>query len=284
MKANAEMLNTGRRRVDFESAWKSCSGVSAERRILCCELQKLRRSAETPLRLAGTCLVLLAALWTTGCATGPVGPPLTVQPDTGRDDAAVARAQRTIARLFPPRYRATQRVLITVEQKQFTCDGVLTAAPGEGWQLAVVSSLGVVTGLRVQPGGAVELLKVTPLFREDWSRRFVADDLRRLFVPPANLRPTGRLADGRLVLQTDADAGGVQARYIFTPDGGHWQELEVLQGRHRIYHASVRRYRAFAGVPGDTPGEFEVNAGSHRLELRITELTVPPAPGTEAAP
>ena len=234
--------------------------------------------------LLGFLALMIMALGISGCSTGPVGPPLTVQPDTAGDDAAVARAQRTIARLFPPRYRATQRALITVGQKQFTCDGVLMAAPGEGWQLAVVSSLGVVTGLRVKPDGAVELLKVTPLFREDWSRRFVADDLRRLFVPPADLRPAGRLADGRLVLQTDADAGGVQARYIFTPGGERWQELELLQNRRRIYHASVRRYRTFGGVSGEVPDEFEVNAGSHRLELRITELTVPPAPGTEVAP
>ena len=229
-------------------------------------------------------LALIGAVCVSGCASSQVGPPLTVLPDAGRDGAVVARARQTIAHLFPPRYRATQRVIITVGRQQFTGDGVLTVAPGEGCQLAVVSSLGVVTGLRVKPDGACELLKVTPLFREDWSRRFVAEDLRRLFLPPALLEPVGRLADGRLVLQTGADAEGMQARYVFTADGGRWQELELVRGGRSFYHASVRRYRAFAGVPGDVPGEFEVNAGSHRLELRITELSVPAASGTEGPP
>jgi hypothetical protein len=229
-------------------------------------------------------LALIGAACVSGCSSCQVGPPLTVLPDAGRDGAVMARAQQTIAGLFPPRYRATQRAIITVGRQQFTGDGVLTVAPGEGCQLAVVSSLGAVTGLRVKPDGACELLKVTPLFREDWSRRFVAEDLRRLFLPPSLLEPAGRLADGRLVLQTAADAEGLQARYVFTADGGRWQELELVRDGRSVYHASVRRYRAFAGVPGDVPGEFEVNAGSHRLELRITELSVPAASGTEGPP
>jgi hypothetical protein len=229
-------------------------------------------------------LLLLAAVWTSGCASPRIGPTLTVLPDGDSDGEAVARARQAIASLYPSRYRATQRVIITVGRKQFTCDGVLTAAPGEGHDLAVVSSLGVVTGLRVKPDGTCEILKVTPLFREDWSRRYVAEDLRRLFVRPAGLEPAGRLADGRLVLQTDTDTDGGRARYVFTNSGGRWQELELSRKGRAFYRVAVRRYRAFTGIPGEVPCEFEVNAGSHRLELRIAELSVPSAPGTEVRP
>jgi hypothetical protein len=214
-------------------------------------------------------------VWTTGCSTHRLGPPLAVGPDDGRSGGAVAQARETIANAFPPRYRSTQRAIITVRNQQFTCDGVLTATPGQGHDLALVSSLGVVTGLRVKLDGAAELLKVTPLFREEWSRRFVAEDVRRLFVPPADLQPAGRLADGRLVLLTGPDGGGTQARYIFAARGERWQGLELVRNGRVTYRAAVRRHRAFAGLPGEMPCEFEVDAASHRLELRITELTVP---------
>jgi hypothetical protein len=200
------------------------------------------------------------------------------------DREAVSRAKQTIASLFPPRYRATQRAIITVRHKQFTCDGVLTAAPGEGHHLAIVSSPGTVTDLRLKADGSCELLKVTPLFRESWSRRFVARDLRWLFLPPVDLKPTGLLADGRLVLQTDAGSDGVQARYIFTATGERWQELELVRDGRSFYHVNVLRYRAFAGIPGEVPCEFEVATSSHRLELRITEFSVPLASETEVQP
>jgi hypothetical protein len=221
-------------------------------------------------------LLATTSVWATGCANHRVEPPLTVLPDNGRNSEAIARAQQTIANAFPPRYRATQRAIIAVGKKQFTCDGVLSAAPEKGHDLGIVSNLGVVTGLRVKPDGACEMLKITPLFPEDWSRRFVAEDLRRLFVPPTNLKPAGRLADGRLVMHTELDAAGVQTRYLFDAGGERWQELEIRQQNHCVYRASVRNYRAFAGIPGEVPCEFAVETGSHRLELRITEFTVPP--------
>jgi hypothetical protein len=225
---------------------------------------------------------LVAAVWTSGCVSHRVGPALAVSNGGQSDPAAVARARETLASLFPPRYRATQRAIITIGRKQFTCDGVLTAAPGEGHHLAVISSLGVVTDLRVDAHGACELLKVTPLFRESWSRQFVARDLRRLFVPPADLNYAGRLADGGVVLQTRADAAGVQARYVFTAAGDRWRELEISRNGRACYRLLVRRQRTFAGAPGERPCEFEIDAGRYRLELRIVELTIPPARPSEA--
>lgn len=246
--------------------------------------QSARRSAGMSCHPARLFPGLFAAIWLSGCATCPRETPLVMLPDNGQNQSAVTRAQQTIAGQFPPCYRATQRAIVTVGRQQFTCDGVLTTAPGEGWQLAVVSSLGTVTSLRVKPAGAVEILKVTPLFREDWSRRFVAEDLRRLFAPPRDLKPAGRLTDGRLVLQTDAGADGEQSRYIFSADGERWQGLELVCDSRSFYRVCVRRSRTFAGVPGEIPCEFEVDAPSHRLELRMTELSIPPASGKEAVP
>jgi hypothetical protein len=200
-----------------------------------------------------------------------------VLPADGKASAAFFRAEQTIKNLFPPAYRATQRAIVTTGGKQFTCDGLLQVSPAGGHHLAIVSSFGVVTDLRVKPDGSVELLKVTPLFREDWSRRFVARDLRRLLVAPANLPPAGRLADGRVVLQTVPDAGGVTARYIFSADGNRWQELDLMQDGKTFYRAVPKDFRKFTGVAAEIPSSFEVSAEAYRLELRITELTVPKA-------
>jgi hypothetical protein len=207
-----------------------------------------------------------------GCATQNHFAVRPVLPDDGSHRDAVQRAQQTIAQLFPARYRATQRAIITTGGKQFTCDGLLTVSSADGHHLALVSSFGVVTELRVKADATTELLKVTPLFREDWSRDFVARDLRRLFVPPVNLQPGGQLADGRLVLLAGPDAAGVTAEYVFSADGSRWQELDLARNGKPFYRAVVKHYLKFPGVAAEIPNEFEVSAESYRLELRIAAL------------
>ena len=132
----------------------------------------------------------------------------------------------------------------------------------------------MVTDLRVTADGGCEVLKVTPLFREDWSRRFVARDLRRLFMAPANLRPAGQLADGSVVLQTAPDVRGVTAQYVFSADGARWRELDLTRDGKTFYRATPKDFRKFPGMSAEIPGEFDVSAEAYRLELRITELTV----------
>ena len=213
----------------------------------------------------------LASVAGGGCATRNQVAEAVVLPDDGSRPAAVQRAQQTIERLFPARYRATQRAIITARGKQFTCDGVLTVSPAEGYHLALVSSFGAVTDLRVK-ADEVALLKVTPLFRADWSRNFVARDLRELFVAPDRLQSAGRLADGRLVLRTGPGAGGAVADYVFSADGSRWEELFLANHGKTFYRAVARHYLKFAGMAAEIPDEFEVSAESYRLDLRITSL------------
>jgi len=190
-------------------------------------------------------------------------------------------AHENLAGLFPPQYRSVQRAVITVSRKQFTCDGVLEVSTNDSWNLAIVSNLGVVTGVRVNRDGSSEAVKVTPLFRESWARQFVANDVRRLFVPPPEFISAGRLDDGRMVCETAVESDGAVARYIFSADGQRWQELEVLRGGHREYHALLRGYRTFAGHAREVPAEMEVRAKKYQLHLRLVQLDVKrqPAPG-----
>ena len=225
--------------------------------------------------------VALIAAFATGCATPKHYTPLDVLPNDGTDRAAFSRAKQRMENLFPAEYRATQRAIVTAGGKQFTCDGLLKVSPAEGHHLAIVSTFGVVTDLRVKADGGCELLKVTPLLREDWSRRFVARDLRWLFVAPAHLRPAGHFADGKLNLLTAEDSAGVTAQYVFSPDGTRWQELDLWQDGKTFYRVVPKHFRKFAGTPAEVPDEFDVSAEAYRLELRIAELTVP---NTEVSP
>jgi hypothetical protein len=233
-------------------------------------------SARSPRNSCNSFAILAALLSVTlvsGCA-GPRTKSYSVLRDNGPSPASVERARKAVANLYPPRYRATQRAIITVGRKQFVCDGVLTVSPEQGAHLAVISTLGLVAEVRVTTNGAVEVLKVTPLFREAWSRDYVARDLLRLFVPGGDLEPAGRLPDGRLVLETRPTTNSVVTRYIFTPSGDRLQELEVSRQERRLYRASVRRYQKFAGYPFEIPSEFEVVTPNYRLELRTAELVV----------
>ena len=223
--------------------------------------------------LLHTCLLAaLAAAAGDGCATRPHIAQCIVLPDDGRHGEAVRRAKQTIAHLFPAQYRATQRAIITAAGKQFTCDGLLMVSPADGHHLALVSSFGAVTDLRVRADDVTELLKTTPLFQADWSRNFVARDLRWLFIPPGALQPAGRLADGRLVLQTAPDAGGVAAKYVFSADGARWQELFLAARGETFYRALARHYLKFPAMDSEMPDELEVSAEAYQLELRITAL------------
>ena len=188
---------------------------------------------------------LLAAL-AGGCATQNHFTTPVVLPDDGNHQAAFSRAEQTIKNLFPARYRATQRAIVTAGGKQFTCDGLLEVSPAEGWHLAIVSSFGVVTDLRVKADGDCELLKVTPLFREDWSRRFVARDLRWLFVAPANLQPAGQLADGGVVLQTAPDSVGRDSAICFFRRWRTLAGIGFVRDGKTFYRATPKNFRKFS--------------------------------------
>lgn len=216
----------------------------------------------------------LALLLGGGCASrhGHPATPFT-RAGTQPSADAVAQAQRSVALLFPPSYRAVHRVIIRFRNGQYTCDGVHTVSPERGHHLAVVSSLGAVTALRVRGDGEPEVLKVTPLFREEWTRQYVARDLRRLFMPPAPLATVGALGPDGFTLETAADAGGTVARYGFSNDGKRLRSIELIQNGRCGYHAEVLRYRAFA--PGvEVPAEFRVQAEAYQLELRVADLTL----------
>jgi hypothetical protein len=217
----------------------------------------------------GAVVVTVTLLMFAGCAHRTPRA-YTVVP-AAQTDAFVA-ARRTLAHLYPPGYKATQRAVITIGRKQFACDGMLTVSPQNGHHLAVVSTMGLVTEVAVRTNRTSELLRTTPLFREQWSRDFVARDLRRLFMPREDLDAGGRLPDGRLVLATSPAPDQSVVRYVFTPTGNRLLEMEVARSGQRLYHARIKRYKNFSGFSGELPAEFEVVTPRYRLNLLTAEM------------
>ncbi len=215
---------------------------------------------------------LLLALVACGCVTSRKLLPLAVTEAVPLETTRVEQARRTVARLFPPQYRAVQRAIIRVGSKQFTCDGVLSVAAA-GYDLALVSNLGVVTAVRVSHNGDTEVRQVTPLFREDWARQFVARDLRWLFVPPPELVAAGMMPDGRMVMQTKPTEDRMIARYVLDNAGCKLEMVELAQQERPFWRAEISRYRTFGGAAG-MPAEFHVQAGAYQLDLRIVDLAV----------
>jgi len=112
-------------------------------------------------------LILFVALFC-GCA-GPRFNSHQIDPSANPSPEITTRAAETLSELYPAHYKAIQRAVITVSGKQFVCDGVLDVSPKTGWRLGIVSALGLVSEVQITPAGAVELLRITPLMREDWS-------------------------------------------------------------------------------------------------------------------
>jgi hypothetical protein len=183
------------------------------------------------------------------------------------------QAKTSLTNVWPSEYRAIQRAVITVGRRQFVCDGVLDVSPGRGWHLAVVSQLGLVSEVRLAANGACEVIKVTPLFPELWSRSYVARDLFWHFLPPSMVQPAGYLPDGRPVLESNHD--GREVRWAFSSGGQRWQELEISRQGQRLYHSRLGQYRQFKGLSRDVPTDFRIEAERYQLHLRIVEMIVP---------
>jgi hypothetical protein len=160
-----------------------------------------------------------------------------------------------------------------VGRKQYVTDGLLTASPAKGLHLAVLSALGLVTEIACHPDGRSEVLRSTPLFPEMWAQDFVGRDLAWLFQPASGPMLGGQLADGRQVLETLES--GIRRRYVLAADEPRVEELEVVTGGRRVYHARFGRWQIFGNWPAPLPTSIHVDAGSYQLALQLVQVTVP---------
>lgn len=231
--------------------------------------------------MSRVCLVFLL-LWV-GCAHRPPGRAYTVisQPLAGEEAAAALRATALESR-WPRDGRAVQRVILSVGRRQYVMDGLLTASPDAGLRLAVVSPLGLVTEVACSPAGVADVLRTTPLLDERRAHEYVARDLAWLLGPaPENLQ-VGVLTDGRHVLETSGS--GVRRRYVLAADTPQLQELEVIEGDRRIYHARFQRWQTFPPLPTPLPTLIDVDAGHYRLSVRTVQVSLPSTPAGRAQP
>jgi hypothetical protein len=105
-------------------------------------------------------LVWLAA----GCATQP--PPTPPLPSA----------------LFPADALVTQRAILTARGRQFALTGYTVLSKDHGMRLIISEMFGqTLADVLVQRDGNVRVMQSSPLLREKWIARYVAEDLRCVF-------------------------------------------------------------------------------------------------------
>lgn len=188
-------------------------------------------------RLALAVLVLLAA----GCSTshGPCR-------CEGID--AVSPAQGPA--------RIVHRAILTIRGRHYTLDGVLDIDSKGRRRLAVVSAMGSVTEIVQGPDGKTESVTTTALFQEAWSRSYVARDLRLLYPAPHTLAESSMEENGGIV------------GYLPETPGGPWRDAEICRDGRCVWRAQVVRRDPGTGWPM----EFDVNAETYRLHLRVVKV------------
>jgi hypothetical protein len=114
------------------------------------------------------CLAIFASLSTvliTGCAT-----------NKSKSITGALEPQ------FPPNAFMTHRAIFTARGKQFALTGYLALSESGGKRLIISQALGqTMADLLVKPDGTVHVMQPSPMFKEQWIRRYVAADLECLF-------------------------------------------------------------------------------------------------------
>jgi len=76
----------------------------------------------------------------------------------------------------------TYRAIFTARGKQFALTGYLALSESGGKRLIISQALGqTMADVLVKPDGAVYVVQSSPMFKEEWIRRFVAADLECIF-------------------------------------------------------------------------------------------------------
>lgn len=90
-------------------------------------------------------------------------------------------------RQFPENAFMIHRAIFSARGKQFALTGYLALSETGGKRLIVSQSLGqTMADLLIKPDGTVYVMQATPMFKQEWIRKYVAADLECIFAknPP----------------------------------------------------------------------------------------------------
>ena len=241
--------------------------------------RRLFRVFPAVLRGSGPLLTPLfaGALLLAGCAAPSWRQPAAILATPG-DTAVISRARTTLTEAFPPAYEATQRVILTVKGKQYAYNAWLKAEADGSRRLVLYGPLGLMTELRMRPDAAVEVVRMTPLFRESWVREFVARDLRSLFSLPEAASWLGTGTDGGVILGQTDPADGSLRRFQLDAADGHWKSVEWVSGEKCLWRAEILNWKSFPGFAAPIPAEFSLQSLHYSLHLVTTTCRPPQDP------
>jgi hypothetical protein len=83
---------------------------------------------------------------------------------------------------FPPNAFMTHRAIFTARGKEFALTGYLVLSEKHGKRLIISQGLGqTMADLLLKPDGTVHVMQASPMFKQEWVRRYVAADLQCIF-------------------------------------------------------------------------------------------------------
>lgn len=126
--------------------------------------------------------------------------------------------------------RLTQRAVVKVRGREFSCDGVVQFQADGGLRLAVLSPMGVMAELRMDKEGAIEVVKTTPSFRNAWAQEYIGTVVKLLFpIKVAEMRAYGSTT----LLREQKDG----TRWLYSFEGGKWRSATLERDGLRVWVA-----------------------------------------------
>lgn len=210
---------------------------------------------------------LLAAL---GCAT----PRYVVPPPAGDAEAQTARMAALVAP-YPPEFRISQRIILSVNGKEYDFIGYLAVAKNHGFRAMAFGEMGGRVFDFVEKDGVREILSKPDGMPSGPLLSGVMGDLRHLYMlEPKGAYAAAKRENGFSLVMKDRNRA---AEFIFSGDGFPASSLEV-ENETPIREASYSGYRVFDGWEKPLPGRIVLANRRWGYQLRIELLKIDAVP------
>jgi len=223
-------------------------------------------------------LLVAACLLFAGCASAPYRPgtPLV-------DDALARRLHQTLDGLYPARFRAVHRVVLTVYGRQFTFTGYLLGrAPGDVRLVAAGDMGGTAFDVLQRATGDPRVLKAAPRMPRVVPESAARDAARIHFERPSASAALARFGANTVGLTDVLSDGSIQEFHFSESTGRLTHYLEARSGQRR-YEIEFADYGPLPGLPAPVPRRITVIDRVRHYEASIRVVEMRPVAANPAA-
>jgi hypothetical protein len=194
----------------------------------------------------GQFVLALLLLSISGCATSNIDKPV------------ASSAAQPLPWFLPDNVNMNHRALVTIHGRQFAWNGSLTGNTNDGLRLVITDTIGLVADLKLDRNGAVTVGRLSPYFKEEWVRSYIARDLAAVFFPV-----------------TPNPGGKETVRYIFNNDGTKLEKCEIRRGTRRVCGIVCSQHVQAQGRTKLLPTQFKISGEGYEVNLRILDTISP---------